>query len=89
MLVIWWDKDTSLYRFFICFNNPNHPCKLRGTAHWQGDSFVNDYEEIEKGRTTSWRDSFTFTPTSHTLVAAMKVKGGGMQTVVTTNATRR
>jgi len=32
MLVIWWDKDASLYRLFICFNNPNHPCKIRGNS---------------------------------------------------------
>jgi hypothetical protein len=88
MLVIWWDKDASLYRFFICFNNPNHPCKMRGTAHWQDDSFVNDYEEVAKGKKTSWRDSLTFTPTSHTLVAAMQV-GGAVHTLITTSAVRR
>src|SRR5882724_2073343 len=60
MLVIWWDEDTSLYRFFICFNNSTHPCKMRGTAHWEGESFVNDYEETTKGTTASWRDTFTF-----------------------------
>jgi CubicO group peptidase (beta-lactamase class C family) len=88
MLVIWWDNDVSLYRFFICFNNPSHSCKMRGTAHWQGDSFVNDYEERVKGKKTSWRDSFTFTPTTHVLVAAIEV-GGTMQTLITTKATRR
>ena len=89
MLVIWWDKEASLYRFFICFNNPNHPCEMRGTAHWESDSFVNDYEEIVKGKRTPWRDSFTFTPTSHTLVAAMEVAVGPMKTLITTRATRR
>jgi hypothetical protein len=89
MLVIWWDNDASLYRVFVCFNNPNHPCEMRGTAHWEGDSFVNDYQETVKGRKTSWRDTFTFTPTSHTLVAAMKVRDGAMQTQITTKATRR
>jgi hypothetical protein len=49
---------------------------------------VNDYEEIVKGKKTSWRDSFTFTPTSHTLVAAMEA-GGAMRTLITTRATRR
>ncbi len=88
MLVIWWDKEANLYRFFSCFNNPNHPCRMRGTAHWEGDSFVNDYEEMVKGKETSWRDSFTFTPATHTLVAAMKTDGGRMQTLITTRATR-
>jgi hypothetical protein len=88
MLVIWWDEDVRLYRLFICFNNPN-PCKMRGTAHWNGDSFVNDYEETIKGKKTSCRDSFAFTPKSHTLVAAMQGEGGVMQTLITTRATRR
>ena len=89
MLVIWWDKEASLYRVFVCFNNPGHPCEMRGTAHWEGDLFVNDYEQTVKGKKTSWRDSFTFTPTSHTLVAAMRTGDGTMQTLITTKASRR
>jgi hypothetical protein len=89
MLVIWWDKWASLYRVFVCFNNPSHPCEMRGTARWEDDSFVNDYEQTGKGKKTSWRDSFTFTPTSHTLVAAMRTGDGTMQTLITTKATRR
>ena len=89
MLVIWWDKEASLYRVFVCFNNPSHPCEMRGTARWDGDSFVNDYEQTVKGKKTSWRDSFTFTSTSHTLVAAMTTWDGTMQTLITTKATRR
>jgi len=89
MLVIWWDRDAGLYRVFVCFNNPSHPCEMRGTAHWEGDSFVNDYEQTVQGKSTSWRDTFTFTPTSHTLVAATKEESGSMQTQITTRATRR
>jgi hypothetical protein len=89
MLVIWWDKDASLYRVFVCFNNPSHPCEMRGTAYWESDSFVNDYEETVKGKKTLWRDSFTFTPTSHTLAAAMRAGDGTMQTLIATKATRR
>jgi hypothetical protein len=88
MLVIWWDKDAGLYRIFVCFNNPSHPCEMRGTAHWEGDSFSNDYEQPVKGKKTPWRDTFTFTPTSHTLVAAVEVNGA-MRTVITTKAIRR
>jgi hypothetical protein len=89
MLVIWWDKDANLYRVFVCFNNPSHPGEMRGTAHWEGDSFVNDYEQTVKGKKMSWRDTFAFTPTSHTLVAAMRAGDGTMQTLITTKATRR
>ena len=88
MLVIWWDKDESSYRFFTCFNNPNHPCKMRGNAHWEADSFVNDYDEMVNGKKTAWRDSFSFTSTSHTLLAAMKANGR-WQTIITTKAIRR
>jgi hypothetical protein len=89
MLVIWWDRDASLYRVFICFNNPNHPCKMRGTAYWEGNVFVNDYEEMVNGKNTRWRDSFSFAPTSHTLVAAIDKGNGTIQTLITTRATRR
>jgi hypothetical protein len=85
---IWWDKNTKLYYFFACFNNPNGPCKMRGTAHWEGDSFVNDYDFVVNGNKTHWRDTFTFTPASHTLVAAMDSGSGRMKPVITTTATR-
>ena len=89
MLVIWWDKDSSLYRLFVCFNNPAHPCQMRGTAHWESQTFVNDYEEMTKGKEMSWRDSFTFTPISHNLEAAVDTGNGIMKVVITTRATRR
>ena len=89
MLVIWWDEDSHIYRLFACFNNPHHPCTMRGTAHWDGQTFVNDYEETSNGKKTIWRDSFTFTPTSHTLVAAVNAGNGTMQPLITTQATRR
>jgi hypothetical protein len=89
MLVIWWDKDTSLYRVFICFNSRAHPCRMRGTAHWEHNTFVNDYEETLDGKPTRCRDSFTFTPTTHTLVAAVDLGQGTMKTLITTVATRR
>ena len=88
-LAIWWDKPAQLYRFFMCFNNPNNPCRLRDTAHWEGDTFVNDYEETHAGSTWRCRDTFTFTSTSYTLVAAVKSTDGTMKTMITTRATRR
>ena len=88
MLVIWWDKDANLYEFFACFNDPAHPCRPRGTAHWEGEAFVNDYDLMLDGRKTQWRDSFSFTPSSHTLVAAMNQGDGTMRVLITTVATR-
>lgn len=86
---IWFDREAKLYYFFACFNDPDHPCRMRGTAHWEGDGFVNDYEETINGEKTKWRDTFTFAPSSHTLVAAMDTGNGTMKTVITTRANRR
>jgi len=87
-LTIWWNKNTKLYYFLACFNNPNGPCRMRGTANWEGNSFVNDYDSEVNGNKTQWRDTFTFTPASHTLVAATDSGGGDMKPVITTTATR-
>lgn len=88
-LTIWWDEPARIFHFFTCFNNPKNPCRMRGTGHWDADTFINDYEETVDGRKTEWRDSFTFTPTSHTLIAAMATRTGALKTIVTTRATRR
>ena len=89
MLLIWWDKAAKLYRIFVCFNNPNSPCKMRGTAHWEGEKFVNDYEETIGGKETRWRDTFEFAPTSHSLTAAVDTGNGTMTPVIITKAKRR
>lgn len=85
---IWWDSSAKQYYFFACFNSRNHPCRMRGTAHWERDTFVNDYGETFKSKKSQWRDSFTFTPTTHTLVAAMIDGSSTPRTVITTTATR-
>ena len=88
-LAIWWDPEPRVYDVFVCFNSPKHPCQTRGTARWEGDVFVNDYELPAGGKLIRWRDTFGFTPTSHTLLAAMDIGGGRMKTLITTRATRR
>ena len=86
---IWWDPKTHQYFFFACFNDPDGPCRMRGTAHWEGESFVNDYDESgTDGKPTHWRDTFTFAPNSHTLIAAVDSGNGTMKTIITTVATR-
>jgi len=90
LYVIWWDKPANIYRFFVCFTDLQTPCKLRGTAHWEGDTFVNDYEEMVEGKMTKCRDSFIhITPNSHSLVAAVDTGDGTMKTLITTTSTRR
>jgi len=90
LYMIWWDKPANIYRFFVCFNDLQTPCKFRGTAHWEGDTFVNDYEEMVEGKMTKCRDSFIhITPNSHSLVAAVDTGDGTMKTLITTTSTRR
>jgi hypothetical protein len=90
LIVIWWDKKAQVYYFFTCFKDTGSSCKVRGTAHWEGDTFVNDYEELVHGKPTKWRDSFIqITPTSYTLVAAMDTGNGNMKALITSKSTRR
>ncbi|SRR5258708_1360198 len=90
-IVIWWDQNAKLYGFFICFkDNGDSGCKVRGTAHWEGADFVNDYTEDVNGRETKARDSFIeITPKSHTLTAAIESADRKMKTLITTRSTRR
>ena len=91
LIVMWWDDRAKLYGFFACFKeNGDAGCKVRGTAHWEGDLFVNDYTEEVEGKPTKFRDSFVeITPKSHTLIAAMQLRDGSMRTLITTKSTRR
>ena len=90
IIVVWWDKDASLYRYFTCFKDSGSGCEVRGTAHWQGDTFVNDYQETEGGKKLTFRDTFQdFTPTSHTLVFAWVKDDGSTQPVIISKSVRR
>ncbi len=90
LIVIWWDNNNKLYGFFICFRDWGSGCEIRGTAHWEGDVFVNDYTENIKGKPMKMRDSFIdITPNSHTLVAAVETPDGRMKTLITTHSTQR
>ena len=90
-ITIWWDKAANLYGFFTCFKDSDgSSCRIRGTAHWEGDNFVNDYESVEHGKKTKWRDSFVqITPTSYTLLATKDIGDGTRKTLITTRSTRR
>jgi len=67
----------------------NGACELRGTAHWEGETFVNEYEEMVAGRKTKFQDSFSqITPISYTLIAAISTVPGAMKPLITTIYTR-
>jgi hypothetical protein len=90
IIVIWWDKERSLYGFFTCFKDETSGCQERGTAHWQGDKFVNDYEETVQGKKLKFRDTFEdITPNSRTLVFAWVKDDGSTEPVIISKSVRR
>jgi hypothetical protein len=90
IIVVWWDKDANLYRYFTCFKDADSGCEVRGTAHWDGGKFVNDYEEVVHGNKMQFRDTFQdITPNSHTLVFAWIKADGSAQPVIVSKAVRR
>ena len=89
-IVIWWDKARKLYGFFVCIKDWSSGCESRGTAHWEGGVFVNDYPENINGKPKKMRDSFVdITANSHALIAAVETTDGKMKTLITTRSTRR
>jgi hypothetical protein len=90
VVIVWWEKTAGAYRFFTCFNDSDQPCRVRGSAHWEGETFVNDYEEMMDGKKVKFRDSFiNITSKSHDLVAAVDSGDGVMKPLITTTSTRR
>ena len=90
LIVVWWDKDASLYGYFTCFKDKGSGCEVRGTAHWDGDKFVNDYEEVFDGKKLRFRDTFQdITASSHTLVFAWIKDDSSLEPVIISKAVRR
>jgi len=90
LIVVWWDKSAGQYGFFTCFKDEGSGCKVRGTAHWDQDKFVNDYEETIEGKRLKFRDTFEdITSNSHTLVFALVKDDGSTEPLITTKAVRR
>jgi hypothetical protein len=90
IIVVWWDPTASIYRYFTCFRGAGSTCEVRGTAHWEEDKFVNDYEEIIKGKKMKFKDTFEgITPNSYRLVFAwVKDDGSTVPVIVSKNARR-
>jgi hypothetical protein len=90
IIIVWWDKSANLYRYFTCFKDTGSGCEVRGTAHWEGNNFVNDYEEIEHGKKLKFRDIFqNITPNSYTLLFEWLKDDGSTQPVIISKAVRR
>lgn len=90
LLVIWWDSEARVYKVFTCSNNPDNAGGLRGTARWEGDTLVNEYEETVNGKPLKFQDRFTKTSTGGiTLVAGMVRAGKDFQLSITTTYKRK
>ena len=88
LAVIWWDSTAKLYRPLICSGGEG--CVVRGTLRWQGNTLINDYDEVIGGKKRKMRDSFVdITPTSFTLVAAVFTQGSEWQPIITTRYRRQ
>ena len=90
-ITIWWDSNAKCYRFLTCFRTPGDAgCELRGNAHWDGDTFVNDYEEVIDGKRTKMQDRWTdITSNSHTLTESHDIGNGVMKPYVVSHNTRQ
>jgi hypothetical protein len=90
-ITIWWDPNANFYRFLTCFRTPTDAgCELRGTAHWNGNTFVNDYEEVTNGKRIKAQDVWTnITANSHTLTESHDVGNGVMKPYVVSHNTRK
>jgi len=75
--------------FLHVLTNGGEPCIDRGTAQWEGDAFVNNYYFEAGGKHIRAQDTFTFTSSTHTLVAEIESgRNGRLTTLITTRATR-
>lgn len=90
-ITIWWDPNTKVYRLLTCFKTQaDAGCELRGTAHWEEDVFVNDYEEVVDGKPTRMQDRWTdITHNSHTLTESHDSGNGVMKPYVVSRSTRQ
>jgi hypothetical protein len=90
-ITVWWDSNANCYRILTCFRTSTDAgCELRGTAHWNGDMFVNDYEEVIDGKRIKAQDVWTdITANSHTLTESHDVGNGVMKPYVVSHNTRK
>ena len=80
--LLWWDQSVRVYRLLTCANNDG--CRLRGTAKWEGQEFVNSWEENVDGETVNLKDSFVdISPSSFRLISEGTEDGKKVWRVIT------
>src|SRR5580692_12719270 len=69
LLVIWWNAPAGTYQVFTCSSGSDNAGQLRGRAHWERATLVNDYVEKLNVKDYTIQDRFSdLTPTAFTLV---------------------
>ena len=82
LALLWWDRSANVYRMLTCANNDG--CDLRGTAKWEGNAFVNSWEEEVDGKKAAFKDSFVdFSPSGFRLVSEGSADGKTISRVIT------
>jgi hypothetical protein len=79
------------FEFWFVLRRQRAPvCELRGAARWEGEKFVNTYEEMINGKRTKVQDIWSdIRPNSHTLTEARDIGNGIMLPYVVSHETRR
>jgi hypothetical protein len=90
-ITTWWDSTANCHRLLVCFATPGSAgCELRGTAAWEGEKFVNSYEETINGKQTKVQDIWSdMRANSHTLTEARDIGNGVMTPYVVSRETRQ
>jgi hypothetical protein len=90
LMVIWWNAPERVYQVFTCSNGSDNAGELRGSAHWEGGTFINDYEEKVRGKELKFQDRFSeLTSGSFTLVAGINRRGKTFEPLITTTYWRK
>jgi hypothetical protein len=90
LLVIWWNAPAGIYQVFTCSNGSDNAGQLRGSAHWEQATLVNDYVEKLNGKDQKFQDRFSdLTAAAFTLVAGIERNGKTFVPLITTTYRRK
>jgi hypothetical protein len=90
LLVIWWNAPASTYQVFTCSSGSDNAGQLRGSAHWEQATLVNEYVEKLNGKDQNFQDRFSdLTSAAFTLVAGIERNGKTFLPLITTTYRRK
>jgi hypothetical protein len=90
LLVIWWNALAGTYQVFTCSSGSDNAGQLRGSAHWERATLVNEYVEKLNGKEQKFQDRFSdLTAAAFTLVAGIERNGKTFLPLITTTYRRK